>query len=64
MTGLACGRKGDGVASEMGQLFATDAASFLADPKLAEEVFGASSLIVRCSDLDALKQVLRRLEDS
>ncbi|MBV8686548.1 MAG: aldehyde dehydrogenase (NADP(+)) [Alphaproteobacteria bacterium] len=43
-------------------LFSTEAADFLADPRLREEVFGSSSLIVRCADEPALAQVVESLE--
>ncbi len=43
-------------------LFVTGAKEFLADHALGEEVFGAASLIVRCPDVAALRQVLERLE--
>jgi NADP-dependent aldehyde dehydrogenase len=62
VTELASGLEGDGIAREMAHLFATDAASFLSDQSLSQEVFGASSLIVRCNDLDEVKRVLRSLE--
>jgi NADP-dependent aldehyde dehydrogenase len=39
-------------------LFAASAAAFLAQPQLREELFGASSLIVRCPDAATLQQVL------
>ncbi|MET0179383.1 MAG: aldehyde dehydrogenase (NADP(+)), partial [Novosphingobium sp.] len=59
---LAAGLEGDGITREMARLFATDAAGFVADPALAEEVFGASSLVVRCADLAELRRVLETLE--
>lgn len=59
---LAHGIAGDGVATEMARLFATDADSFLDDPQLGEEVFGAASLIIRCRDLAQVKMVLNGLE--
>ncbi|WP_239017787.1 aldehyde dehydrogenase (NADP(+)) [Sphingomonas aracearum] len=59
---IACGLEGDGVAREMARLFTTDAQSVLADRALGEEVFGASSLIIRCRDLDELKAVIAGLE--
>lgn len=62
VTELARGCEGDGVARETARLFATDAASFLADPALGDEVFGASSLVVRCRDLSEVRQVLAGLE--
>jgi NADP-dependent aldehyde dehydrogenase len=43
-------------------LFETAAENFLQHPSLAEEVFGASSLLVRCPDLRAVREVLERLE--
>jgi NADP-dependent aldehyde dehydrogenase len=42
--------------------FSTGAAELLADPVLQEEVFGASSLLVRCGDLRAMRNVLQRME--
>jgi NADP-dependent aldehyde dehydrogenase len=45
-----------------GVLFSVTAADFLADPALAHEVFGSSSVIVRCPDLAAVKAVLEGLE--
>jgi NADP-dependent aldehyde dehydrogenase len=43
-------------------LFETDLASFLADETLKEEVFGASSLLIRCSDLADMHRLLEHLE--
>ena len=43
-------------------LFAVDAGTFLADASLAEEIFGASSLLVRCRDADQMRDVARSLE--
>lgn len=59
---LARGLEGDGKTREMAQLFATDAKAFVADPSLGEEVFGASSLIVRCSSPADLRKAIARLE--
>lgn len=42
-------------------LFATSAKAFLAFPELREEVFGASSLIVRCPDATTLLQAFNAL---
>ncbi|WP_322045592.1 aldehyde dehydrogenase (NADP(+)) [Paraburkholderia sp. J67] len=42
-------------------LLRTDASAFLADEALHEEVFGPSSLIVACRDIDELQTVLRRM---
>ena len=43
-------------------VFATDAASFVADESLREEVFGASSVLIRCKDAQAMREVVSRLE--
>lgn len=43
-------------------LLATDAASVLVDSSLQREVFGASSLVVRCRDTSQLRQVVDNLE--
>ncbi|VWX51464.1 aldehyde dehydrogenase (NADP(+)) [Novosphingobium sp. 9U] len=43
-------------------LFQTTAAQFLADKALGDEVFGASSVIVRCKDEAELLQVLEGIE--
>jgi 2,5-dioxopentanoate dehydrogenase len=43
-------------------LFATTSEAFLDDRALQEEVFGSSSLVIRCPDGDALKAVIESLE--
>lgn len=58
---------GEGQASEdpnrcQAGLYVTDAADFMADEELSEEVFGASSLVIRCSDLAEFKAVAESLE--
>ncbi|NLR71167.1 aldehyde dehydrogenase (NADP(+)) [Novosphingobium sp. ERN07] len=40
----------------------TNAATFLANPRLHEEVFGPAGLVVACADADELAAVLRSLE--
>jgi NADP-dependent aldehyde dehydrogenase len=52
-SGTNCGR---------GALFAISGAAFLQHPEVAEEVFGASSVVVRCADEAELVQVLEHLE--
>jgi len=42
--------------------FATDAKSFVADHALREEVFGASSVLIRCPDVDTMRTILEDLE--
>jgi 2,5-dioxopentanoate dehydrogenase len=59
---IARGRVGEGINQGQGAIFATDAADFLSDPRLAHEVFGASALVVRCSDVETLVGVSERLE--
>src|SRR5215212_970913 len=59
---VARGRVGQGVNQGQGALFATDAQSFLADERLGHEVFGSSSLVVRCPDPDTLVTITKRLE--
>jgi 2,5-dioxopentanoate dehydrogenase len=59
---LARGRVGEGIAQGAGALFATDAHSFMADERLGHEVFGSSSLVVRCPDEDTMVALSERLE--
>jgi NADP-dependent aldehyde dehydrogenase len=59
---VARGQLGDGVNRGQGALFVTDAESFVADERLSHEVFGASSLIVRCSSVDQMVGIAERLE--
>ena len=42
--------------------FSTDAKSFMADERLGHEVFGSSSLVVRCPDVETLMTLSERLE--
>ena len=59
---LARGKVGEGVARGHAAFFATTAQAFLADEALGHEVFGASSLLVRCRDAGELMTVLRAAE--
>ena len=59
---IACGRVGEGLNQGQGALFATDASDFTSDPRLAHEVFGSSSLVVRCPDVETLVSVSETLE--
>ncbi len=43
-------------------LFLTDADAFAADDSLAEEVFGAAALVIRCPDLATMRSMAERLE--
>jgi NADP-dependent aldehyde dehydrogenase len=62
VTPVARGCVGEGVNQARGALFATDADSFLADAALAHEVFGSSSILVRCRDLAEVRRVVAGLE--
>ena len=42
--------------------FSTDAKSFLADHNLRDEVFGASSLLIRCPDVETMREIIEDLE--
>lgn len=44
------------------KLLTTDAATFLAEPALHQEMFGPAALVVRCADLAAMEQVLGAVE--
>ena len=61
---VARGRSGaDGCAcAGQAALFVTDAATFLSRPELEEEVFGASSLIVRCQHAGQFRQIAEHLD--
>ncbi len=61
VTTLARGLAG-GTHQGQAALFSTTAEAFLSDHTLAEEVFGAASLVVRCPDLATIRAVLERLE--
>lgn len=58
----ARGGVGEGAYHACAALFVTEAASFLADPALGQEVFGPSSLVVRCRDLAEMDRVAESLE--
>jgi NADP-dependent aldehyde dehydrogenase len=59
---VARGRTGDGAHQAVGALFETSAEQFLADSALGNEVFGASSVVVRCRDSAELAKVIAGLE--
>jgi NADP-dependent aldehyde dehydrogenase len=58
---LARGTQGEGLQGQAA-LFSTTAQAFLAEAALGHEVFGASSLLVRCPSVDDLRAVLAALE--
>ena len=59
---VARGCIGDGVNQGRGGLFETTAAAFRADPVLSHEIFGASSLVVRCPDIGTLIALIETFE--
>ena len=59
---IARGQIGTGASLGQPALFTTDARSFLADEALQEEVFGASSLLIRCPDVDTMRELLEHME--
>jgi NADP-dependent aldehyde dehydrogenase len=59
---LARGISDGGANRTAGAIFATDAETFLADPVLSHEVFGASSLVIRCRDLAQMRDVSEQIE--
>ncbi|WP_072804727.1 aldehyde dehydrogenase (NADP(+)) [Rhodococcoides yunnanense] len=59
---VATGQPGSCVFQGLPELLVTDAENFLADPSLHAEVFGATSLVVRCNDLDQLLGAVKGLE--
>jgi NADP-dependent aldehyde dehydrogenase len=62
VTLLARGQCGATACAGQAALFTTDAANFLANPALEDEIFGAASLIVRCSDIGQLTEIAEHLD--
>ena len=58
----ARGASGEGVNRTPAAILSTNAATFLGDDTLAHEVFGASSLIIRCANDAEMADVAERLE--
>ncbi|MDB5452352.1 MAG: ketoglutarate semialdehyde dehydrogenase [Caulobacteraceae bacterium] len=58
---VAAGAEG-GVNQGRPALFSADAERFLIHPELADEIFGAASLVVRCASVKAMQTVLSQLE--
>jgi len=56
------GEAGDSQTACRAALFATDAESFSSSANLQAEVFGSSSLIVRCADADEMRTVAENIE--
>jgi NADP-dependent aldehyde dehydrogenase len=62
VTLLARGQNGMSACAGQAALFETDAANFLANPALEDEIFGAASLIVSCSDVGQFRQIAEHLD--
>lgn len=61
VTALGRGPEGEG-SSCQAALFKTEAAYFVADPVMQEEIFGACSLIVVCPDVATMRVLTEKLE--
>jgi NADP-dependent aldehyde dehydrogenase len=59
---VARGQAGPTVHAGQAALFVTDAANFIANPKLEDEIFGAAALIVRCEDISQFHQLAEHLD--
>ncbi|WP_322012378.1 aldehyde dehydrogenase (NADP(+)) [Paraburkholderia sp. J12] len=59
---LARGLAVEGANRGRAALFSTTAAAFSANPGLHDEVFGASALVVRCPDFEAMHAIVEKLE--
>lgn len=58
---LAGGGEGSGACGARPAVFVTDGSAFLAQPALSEEVFGPSTLVVRCADRAEMVAAARTL---
>jgi NADP-dependent aldehyde dehydrogenase len=57
-----CGPRVEGPNQVQPRLFVTDAREFLDDERLSHEVFGPSSLVVRCPDVDTMIAIAEAME--
>lgn len=62
VTTLALGRAAQERHQAQASVLLTDGAHFLAEPRLREEVFGPTSLVVACDDDEQLQQAIGSLE--
>lgn len=62
VTPVARGLAGTTVHAGQAALFVTDAATFIANPKLEDEIFGAAALIVRCDDISQFHQLAEHID--
>ncbi|WP_434362446.1 aldehyde dehydrogenase (NADP(+)) [Parasalinivibrio latis] len=59
---ISHGRVENGLNQCRARLYFTTALHFLADERLSEEIFGASSLVIACESEDEFKQIAENLE--
>ncbi|MGS0743677.1 aldehyde dehydrogenase (NADP(+)) [Glaciimonas sp. GG7] len=59
---LARGQVGTSACAGQAALFVTDAMTFLANPALEEEIFGASSLLIKCGNIAQFKEIAEYLD--
>ncbi|SDO35370.1 aldehyde dehydrogenase (NADP(+)) [Vreelandella arcis] len=62
VTEVARGQAGDTAHPCQAGLFVTQAEAFLSEPALQEEVFGATSLVIACTDAQEVARVAAQLE--
>ena len=62
VTVVGRGATSDGPTRSPAEIFTTTSKAFLADPHLGDEVFGASSLVIRCDDLADMRRVVESLD--
>jgi len=62
VTAVGTGVAGQGPNQCQAGLYVTTAAAFLADESLSAEIFGASSLVIKCRSTDEFAQVAEHLE--
>ena len=62
VTTVARGTEAEGVNRGQAAFFATDSATFQSNPVLSEEVFGSSSVLIRCSSIDEVVATIAGLE--
>ncbi len=62
VTEAARGQAGDSANPCQAGLFVTQAEAFLSDPALQEEVFGSTSLVIACANVDEMHRVASQVE--
>ena len=62
VTTVARGTDPEGVNRGQAAFFSTDSATFKSNPVLAEEVFGSSSVLIRCSSIEEIVATIAGLE--